>query len=345
MRTRLLSPLVRKPAFTASAEAGTGRQIARLYSAGRTLHDNLPIQFDQIWDHSLVCPEMEIDCTYRKYGCPVKVEDFQKDLTDRPREQQDRGMLVRTLDREHSLEEQRECASSVQQQLQGLRCVLGADLSQKRLQGLRASVESLKEQVDESEALRTRLGMLEQTYQNHSQLLSLHKEQLRSNDKRFHHLESTSYNGNLIWKIPEYCQRKESGRPVSAPPFYTSRCGYKLSARAHLGGDGPGHGSHLSLYVLLMRGDFDSLLPWPFQQLVTLSVLDQSVARNHISMSFSPDTENSSFHRPRTDTNKASGYHLFVSHANLEAPKNAVYIRDDTLFIRVKVDTTGLEHL
>lgn len=62
-------------------------------------------------------------------------------------------------------------------------------------------------------------------------------------------------------------------------------------------------------------------------------------------MGFTPDPENDSFHRPRSDANKAAGYQQFVSHATLETPKNAVYVRDDTLFIKVQVDTAGLEDL
>ncbi|XP_012691449.2 TNF receptor-associated factor 5 isoform X2 [Clupea harengus] len=286
-----------------------------------------------------------------------QVEDLQQDLVHRHSVLQDHSLLVNTLDREvtkcdrtltgHSctLEEQRECVSSVQQQLQALRCVLGADLGQDQLQSLRASLDSLRQRVDEAEALREHLGVLEQTAQRHSRLLSIHVEQLQSNEERFRHLESTSYDGKLIWKVREYRRRKESGAPLSATPFYTSRSGYKLSARVYLGGDGPGRGTHLSLYLMLMRGDFDSLLPWPFHQPVVLSVLDQSGGRNHLTMGFTPDPDNDSFYRPRSEANKAAGYQLFVSHANLETPKNAVYVRDDTLFIKVQVDTVGLEDL
>ncbi|KAG5279106.1 hypothetical protein AALO_G00106150 [Alosa alosa] len=346
------------------------------------------IKRNKLHEHADQCPEEEIDCSYRKYGCSTrakralvqvhestefnhhvllvlesnsmlekKVEELQQDLVHRHSVLQNSCLLVNTLDREVSkcdrtisaltcsLEKQRECVSSVQQQLQALRCVLRTDFGQEQLQSLKASLDSLRQRVDAAEVLREHLGVLEQTCQRHSRLLSIHVEQLQNNEERFRHLESTSYDGKLIWKIREYRRRKESGIPLSAPPFYTSRSGYKLSARVYLGGDGPGCGSHLSLYLMLMRGDFDSLLPWPFHQPVVFSVLDQSGARSHITMGFTPDTDNDSFHRPRSDANKAAGYHQFVSHTNLEAPKNAVYVRDDTLFIKVQVDTVGLEDL
>lgn len=188
-------------------------------------------------------------------------------------------------------------------------------------------------------------GALGQTCQRHTRLLDIHVEQLQCNEQRFRQLESTSYDGKLIWKFHDYQRRKDAGAPLTSPPFYTGRSGYKLSVRVYPDGDGSARGTHLSLYVMVMRGDFDSLLPWPFRQSITLTVLDQSGSRNHISCSFTPDTNKESFRRPTADSNAALGFSRFISHTDLEGPRNAVYIRDDTLFIKVKVDTTGLEDL
>lgn len=191
--------------------------------------------------------------------------------------------------------------------------------------------------------------MLEDNYMRHARLLNVHMDQLQRNEERFHELESTSYNGKLIWKIRDYQKKKKEtaaeGRALFSAAFYTSRSGYKLSARAYLNGDGSGRGTHLSLYVVLMRGDFDALLPWPFRQSVALTVMDQSGSRKDANMVFKPDPTSSSFHRPTSDTNLATGFPSFVSHAELEATKDAVFVKDDTLFIKVKVDTAGLEDL
>ena len=60
------------------------------------------------------------------------------------------------------------------------------------------------------------------------------------------------------------------GRTVSlySQPFYTSRFGYKMCARVYLNGDGIGRGTHMSLYFVVMRGEYDALLAWPFQHKV-----------------------------------------------------------------------------
>ena len=51
-------------------------------------------------------------------------------------------------------------------------------------------------------------------------------------------------------------------------PFYTGRYGYKMCGRVYLNGDGMGKGTHLSLFFVLMRGEYDALLEWPFRQKV-----------------------------------------------------------------------------
>jgi hypothetical protein len=41
--------------------------------------------------------------------------------------------------------------------------------------------------------------------------------------------------------------------------------------------------THLSLFFVVMRSEYDALLPWPFHQKVTLLLLDQDKGARHIS--------------------------------------------------------------
>ena len=102
-----------------------------------------------------------------------------------------------------------------------------------------------------------------------------------------------------------------------------------------------GKGSHMSIFFVIMRGEYDNLLPWPFQQKVTMILLDQESGQTHLSDTFRPDPTSSSFKKPTTEMNIASGCPLFVSHAVLETP---TYIKDDTLFIKFVVDLGNLTH-
>lgn len=58
----------------------------------------------------------------------------------------------------------------------------------------------------------------------------------------------------------------DSGFHISA--FYTAKYGYKLCLRLYLNGDGTGKKTHLSLFIVIMKGEYDALLPWPFRNKV-----------------------------------------------------------------------------
>ncbi|XP_072365734.1 TNF receptor-associated factor 5-like isoform X2 [Scyliorhinus torazame] len=215
---------------------------------------------------------------------------------------------------------------------------------------LKEIINGLKEKVERTESNIASLVTFEPCLKQHELLLSAHKKLLEKNNERFRVLEATGYNGKLIWKICSYRTRKLEAAEGYTPSlfsqsFYTSRCGYKLCARAYLNGDGTGKGTHLSLFFVVMKGDYDSLLLWPFKQKVSLVLLDQSPKKNHIVELFKADANSTSFQRPVSEMNIASGCPKFVSHTVLEDGKTATFIKDDTLFIKVIVDLSDLEDL
>ena len=57
--------------------------------------------------------------------------------------------------------------------------------------------------------------------------------------------------------------RKDSDTWYS-PHFYTHHCGYKMCLSIDANGIGCGEGTHLSVFMYLMRGEFDDQLKWPF---------------------------------------------------------------------------------
>ena len=174
--------------------------------------------------------------------------------------------------------------------------------------------------------------------------LALHDIQLSDHDMQIQMLEATSYNGTYFWKIDRYSQRFQeavTGKTLSiySPPFYVGRFGYKVCARLYPNGDGIGKGTHLSMFFVVMRGEYDALLPWPFLQKVHFRLIDQDRIRDAYD-AFRPEPNSSSFKRPTSDMNIASGCPTFISHIEL---RQGGYIRNDTMFIKITVDTTGLQ--
>lgn len=158
-------------------------------------------------------------------------------------------------------------------------------------------------------------------------------------------LEMSSYDGVLRWKITEISRRRmeaEAAKQLSifSPPFFSSHGGYKMCARLYFNGDGVGKGSHLSLFFVVMKGENDDVLPWPFQHPVTFRLVDQEHQR-HISDTFRPDPTSSSFQRPTSSMNVASGCPLFVP---LDGLETGGYVMDDAMSIRMVVDTKSVVH-
>ncbi|XP_056890230.1 TNF receptor-associated factor 2-like isoform X1 [Takifugu flavidus] len=190
---------------------------------------------------------------------------------------------------------------------------------------------------DKIEILNNKVRQLERT-------VSLRDLSIVEIDEKMRELSAATYDGVFVWKISDFTKKRQDAVAGRAPAmfssaFYTSKYGYKMCLRIYLNGDGTGRGTHLSLFFVVMRGHSDALLKWPFNQKVTLMLLDQN-NREHIIDAFRPDISSSSFQRPVSDMNIASGCPLFCPLPKLDC-KNS-YIRDDTIFIKVIVDLTGL---
>ncbi|XP_072906869.1 TNF receptor-associated factor 5-like isoform X3 [Hemitrygon akajei] len=362
--------------------------------------------------HLTICPESEVECSYKKYGCHARekrrkivehehsclnehlllvvrnnnklegqiplfhnthrcpvihyILDLQKTLCDRNHIISQLEEQINKLD--SKVAQLSELISKNDDEVVRTQKILAghADkiitieqqsqqfcrrLDQERnneVAALKEVIHVLKEKVECAENNIASLVSFEPCLKQHESLLSAHKKLLEETNERFRVLEATGYNGKLIWKISNYRRRKQEaaeGMAVSlfSQPFYTSRCGYRLCARAYLNGDGAGKGTHLSLFFVVMKGEFDSLLTWPFKQKVTLTLLDQSPKKHHIVDLFKADANSTSFKRPVSEMNIASGCPRFVSHAVLEGGKTGTFIKDDTLFIKVSVDLTDLE--
>lgn len=114
-----------------------------------------------------------------------------------------------------------------------------------------------------------------------------------------------------------------------------------MCSRIYLNGDGTGNGTHISLFFIVMKGVNDLLLSWPFKQKVTMTLLDQGTDRRHLSDTFCPDPSSPSFKEPTSDMNIPYGRPMFVAQTVVD---NISYIKEDTLFIRINVDTGGLDN-
>ena len=124
---------------------------------------------------------------------------------------------------------------------------------------------------------------------------------------------------------------------IYSPAFYSSPTGYQMCARLYLHGDGNARRTHMSLFFVLMRGNYDAILNFPFNFKVSFCLYDQTGQQRHVIDSFRPDIKSNSFKRPCAAMNIASGIPKFFPLPMIQQDNNP-YVRDDTMFIRVMVD-------
>ena len=149
----------------------------------------------------------------------------------------------------------------------------------------------------------------------------------------------------MIWKISQFSQKKveaANGKNIliNSPPFYSGQYGYKMCLHLYIMGEGIGKGTHLSLFLVVMPGEFDNILQWPFTHKVTFKLINQAGVRDIVN-TLQPDPISISFRKPESDMNIASGCPKFVSHTELES---GGFIVDDAIFIKCIVDTTTIHH-
>ena len=121
---------------------------------------------------------------------------------------------------------------------------------------------------------------------------------------------ASTYNGSFMWRIPDLAKRKHDAidgwtTSLYSPPFYVAKNGCNMCIRVYLNGDGMDHRTHFPVFLVLMKGEFYALLKWPFENKVSLILVDQN-HHKHTIQTFKPP-ESSSFQQPISDMNVASG--------------------------------------
>ena len=133
-------------------------------------------------------------------------------------------------------------------------------------------------------------------------------------------------------------EKKKWKRSWKSEPFYTHPCGYKMCLSISANGNSNGENTHVSVYVYIMRGEFDNRLDWPFRGSILFKLLDQEEKYEEeeredykIVLSFLNSDKQSKSRVTNGDYNSGWGCPTFISHEDL-CPK---YLKDDTLYFEI----------
>ena len=151
---------------------------------------------------------------------------------------------------------------------------------------------------------------------------------------QFSLVQDTPENGIFKWKIPNFTSRKHEAyggqhTPVYSSPFYiSSTARYKVRVCLYVNGYGDGKNSHMSLYIVLMEGEYDDNLQWPVSIKVSFRLLNME-SDCDVFVKFDPDP----LRRPLNDQVKA-GYSRFVPQDYVDRE----CVLDDNIFMECKVE-------
>ena len=169
--------------------------------------------------------------------------------------------------------------------------------------------------------------------------LSDTQKKLEKLEKRVNALEKhIQCESSFTWRIDcfsEDLRKAKIGEEtiLESSPF--DRYGYKCKIRIYPNGFDSGENTHLSVFLVIMKGEYDATLTWPFHKKMTCTLIDQQENehnRENIVESATLDPKFSSFARPVKKQNPGWGFHQFVSHEKLQKRR---YIVDDTIFVQV----------
>lgn len=148
----------------------------------------------------------------------------------------------------------------------------------------------------------------------------------------------------LCWKIngigkilSQACAKGGKQTVLESAPFYSTQYGYKLKLSVYPEGDKTHKNTYLSVFLVLIEGEFDAVLPWPFHQKISFTLVDQqeeSQEKKDIVMEFTTDPSLESCAKPTKEEKPGLGITRFISHKNL---KTRHYIHNDSLFLQVAI--------
>ena len=115
---------------------------------------------------------------------------------------------------------------------------------------------------------------------------------------------------------------------------YTRQYEYEYCVRLYLQGDGEGRETHISIFFVVMKSEYEELLQWPMRKQVIIQLVNLRNEADSVIETFFSNRRSSSFQPLTENMNVAVGYPTLIS---IEQFLNSVFSKDNSAFIRVTV--------
>ena len=142
-------------------------------------------------------------------------------------------------------------------------------------------------------------------------------------------------------KMTDFEKTKATNAQWYSQPFYTHTRGYRMCIRVHANGIGKGAGTHISVFLFLMRGIFDDELKWPFQGDITIELVNRLNPTSNLPnvLRFSLTSDLAIVGKVTSGPIAAVGWgwEKFKAHSKLDhnADKQTQHLKHDSLIFRI----------
>ena len=254
----------------------------------------------QLNDHLKDCPLQVIDCAFSYAGCSERLP--RKDMPDH---------IAKSILSHVSLQ---------------------AANNEQEMKKLNKRIEELEKLYEQSRAEVAGLQKANQLLVK--QLEEKHKEAKGEIKDVCKHVGLVPY----TFIMPNFEQNKKEKTKWYSPSFYTHPRGYKMCLRITANGLNVDTNSHVSIFVVMMNGEHDEYLRWPFRGEVTIKLLgqirDEESCAKKKTIYFCDSSSDAAAGRvmegERADCGQGS--YLFIGHRDLQPN----YLKNDCLQLRVE---------
>ena len=229
------------------------------------------VKRSQLPQHEKECPLAVVDCPFKEAGCSTS--------------QMQRKESAHHLNQDHvqhllsAFQYLQTELSSLKSQLQSTQDdqrAMTKELQKTKREFTAAKLELEKQKIGTevlATTFRTELGYFHPSCSCEAFALECANTRLGMLTNRstaFLHPNSTA----LTFRLTNYSTLKKNNLPWYSPPFYI-REGYKMCIAVHLNGDQEGKGTHISVHIHLMAGEYDTKLKWPlaYSEEITISMM------------------------------------------------------------------------
>ena len=209
------------------------------------------VERNTLEDHLNMCCLQVVDCDFSYAGCNEKLQrqDMEKHVEENT---QNHLALMAAA----TMKLSREFEQKVQKQQEKF---------QEQLQLMKQDLEVKLQQKD------TQIQVLDEK-------LSEMKTQIRKLHDKIHCFPPFHFT------LSNFTELKETMKSWDSPPMYTHPCGYKFCIVVFPHGDYEGRGTHVSVCIETLPGEFDATLQWPAKFTITLQLLNQHMDQDHITV-------------------------------------------------------------